>query len=66
MIICGRQINPQYLEWLDGEGVSLSQRQRARGLCELARWVGPSGQPPISVARQIVARLEREGGGPRT
>ena len=61
MIIGGRQISPECLAWLDGEGAQLSGRQRARRLCELSHWVSPSGQPPISVARQIVARLERSG-----
>ena len=61
MIVCGRQISPESIQWLDGEGAALSQRRRAQRLCELSHWVGPSGQPPVSVARQVLRRLEREG-----
>ena len=61
MIICGRQIDAESVHWLDGQGAQLSQRERARQLCQRLNWMGPSGRAQLSVARQVVARLEKEG-----
>ena len=61
MIVCGREVSPETLAQLQAAASALSQRQRARRLCELAGWMGPSGGMPLSVARQAVARLERVG-----
>lgn len=61
MIVCGREVSPETLAQLQAEAAALSQRQRARRLCELSGWIGPSGRMPLSVARQAVVRLERAG-----
>jgi hypothetical protein len=61
VIICGRQIDADSVHWLDGQGVHLTQRERARRLCQRLDWVGPSGRPQLAVARQVVARLEHTG-----
>ncbi len=61
VIAGGRQISSDTLAQLQREAATLSQRQRARRLCELGDWKGPGGDRPLSVARQAVARLEREG-----
>jgi hypothetical protein len=61
VIICGREVRPEILEQLRAEGAGLSQRQRSLRLCQLANWIGPSGQLQVSVARQVVGRLERLG-----
>ena len=61
MIICGREVSAQSIEWLNGQGVELSQRERARQLCQMSHWQGPSGQLSLASARHILVRLERDG-----
>ena len=61
MIICGREVSAQGIEWLNGQGVELSQRERARQLCQMSHWQGPSCQLSLASARHILVRLERDG-----
>lgn len=66
MIVCGRQISAEYLEGLRAESPPASRRQRARRLCEQLNWIGPSGRLQLTVARQVLARLEQAGIIPRS
>ena len=58
MIVCGREIDPPLLEWIQAEAKNLSPRKLAAELCRRLHWKGPGGRPQISVAVGVLRRLQ--------
>lgn len=61
MIICGRELSAELLQRLQQQAASLSLRGLGRWLCDALGLVGPSGQPQVSVAVQMVRALVKRG-----
>jgi hypothetical protein len=58
VIVCGRQIEPGVLEWIQTAALELSPRKLAGALCERLNWRGPGGQCQVSVAVGVLRRLQ--------
>lgn len=61
MIICGRDLSAELLQRLQQQAGGLSLRALGRWLCEALGLVGPSGQPQVSVAVQMLRTLIKRG-----
>ena len=61
MIICGRDLSAELLQRLQQQAASLSLRALGRWLCDALGLVGPSGQPQVSVAVQMLRALVKQG-----
>jgi len=61
VIICGRDLSAELLEGLQQQAGSRSLRALGRWLCDALGLIGPSGQPQVAVAVQIVRALVRRG-----
>jgi hypothetical protein len=61
MIICGRDLSAELLQRLEQQAASLSLRALGRWLCDTLGLVGPSGQPQVSVAVQMLRALIKRG-----
>jgi hypothetical protein len=61
VIICGRDLSAELLQRLQQQAAGLSLRGLGRWLCEALGLVGPSGQPQVSVAVQMLRALVKRG-----
>ena len=61
MIVCGRDLSAELLQRLRQQALGLSLRKLGRWLCEALGLVGPSGQPQLSVAVEVLRTLVKEG-----
>ena len=61
MIICGRDLSAELLHRLQQQAAGLSLRGLGRWLCDALGLVGPSGQPQVSVAVQMLRTLIQQG-----
>ena len=61
MLVSGRHISPQVIERLQSQAVGNSRRRLAALLCEELQWRGPGGKPQISVAMDVLVRLNKRG-----